>query len=130
MHKLVLAVVLVVSTTAVAGVQHSPEVRVHSNIAYGKTFAGGSGSLGGAWASPDDLQYIVCTTQRIATDGWIAHYGICSARDQDRNVASCYTEDPLMIGVIQSIGAQTFLGFTAVDGTCVSVWAANGSQYL
>ena len=130
MHKLALSALLVVSTAALAGDHYRPKVRVYSSTVAGVTYSGGYGSFEGASNSPDDVQYITCTTQRYTWDGVVQHFGFCVATDKDWNSASCYTEDPLMIDIMHSAGPQTELGFSAMDGTCISVWAANGSQYL
>jgi hypothetical protein len=130
MQKIAMLALLVASTTALAGDHYRPKIRVYTSTVDGVTYAGGYGSLEGASNSPDDVQYITCTTQKYNFDGVVQHYGFCVATDKDWNSASCYTEDADMIDVMHSMGPQTEFGFSAMDGECISVWAANGSQYL
>ena len=130
MQRIALVALMTLSTAAIAGDHYRPKVRVYSSTYDGVTYSSGYGSLTGASASPDDVQYITCTTYKYDYDGTTQHYGFCVATDKDWNSASCYTEDGDMIDIIHSMGQQTEFGFSSIDGQCTSVWAANGSQHL
>jgi hypothetical protein len=125
-----LAALVGLSSVAIAGDHYRPRVHVTSYRYDGVTYGSAYGSLTGASESPDDMQYITCTTSKYNYDGVTQFYGFCVAVDKNFDSASCYTEDTDMIDIIHSMGEQTEFGFAAIDGTCTNVWAANGSQYL
>ena len=131
MRKIALLAALVgLSSVAVAGDHYRPKVHVSSFTYDGVTYGGAWGSLSGASASVDDTQYITCTTSKYNYDGTTQFYGFCVGVNKDFDSASCYTEDTDMIAIIHSMGEQREFGFSAIDGMCTNVWAANGSQYL
>jgi cellulase/cellobiase CelA1 len=130
MKKIAIVALMALSTAAIAGDHYAPKVSVYSSTYHHVVYGSGSGSLTGASDSPDDVQYITCTTAKYSYDGTTQNYGFCVATDKDWNSASCYTEDTEQIAIIHSIGAQSEFGFSAIDGMCTQVWAANGSQYL
>jgi hypothetical protein len=130
MQKLAFVMLATLSTAAIAGDHYTPVVHVTSYTYHHVTYGSGYGSLVGASQSHDDLQYITCTTSKYNYDGVTQFYGFCVAVDKNFDSASCYTEDTDMIDIIHSMGEQTEFGFSAIDGMCTNVWAANGSQYL
>ena len=125
-----LATLVGLSSVAIAGDHYRPKVHVWSSSYDGVTYGSAYGSLSGASASVDDTQYITCTTSKYNYDGTTQFYGFCVGVNKDFDSASCYTEDTDMIAIIHSMGEQTEFGFSAIDGMCTNVWAANGSQYL
>ena len=126
----VLAALVGLSSVAIAGDHYRPKVHVTSYRYDGVIYSSAYGSLSGASGSPDDTQYITCTTSKYNYDGTTQFYGFCVGVNKDFESASCYTEDTDMIAIIHSMGEQTEFGFSSIDGQCTNVWAANGSQYL
>ena len=135
MNKLSLGVLLAafgLTSVAYAGWRITPEVSVSSfTDGDGDTFSSASGGLLAAANSSDNKQYITCTTYRLVEGTFPATgYGFCVATDKDFNSASCITHDARHLDIILSMNEATQFGFSAVNGTCESVWVATGSQNL
>jgi hypothetical protein len=131
MQKLVLVALATFSTAATAGYHYAPEVYAGWSRFRRVTYSWGYGSLAGAAASADENQYIDCSTSKFVYEGSTdTTYGYCVAVDKDWNSGGCYTNDPEMVAVIQSINAASNVSFNATDGVCTYVAVANGSFSL
>jgi hypothetical protein len=126
-----LAALVGLSSVAIAGDHYRPKVHVTSYSYDGVTYGSAYGSLSGASESVDDTPvHHVHDVQVQLRRAPPSSTGSASALNKDFDSASCYTEDTDMIAIIHSMGEQTEFGFSAIDGMCTNVWAANGSQYL
>lgn len=110
----------VLFTSAVhAGLKAGYEVQINTS---GSTTTA-VGSVGKARNSSDSTQYIYCYSRNNT-------FGYCGARDAAGTIEACTTSDAGQIAVIQSIGENSHVSFTTVDGStsCDSVQVVNGSH--
>ncbi len=106
---------------AFAGLNGGSEVVISGDLAYG--------SYGDVRYSADSTQYISCYTQHPSGG---TTYGGCQARSASGASKSCYTTDPAMLTIIQSMGSRTdYVWFrTDASGGCSRISAVSGSHML
>ncbi|WP_242107387.1 hypothetical protein [Luteimonas aquatica] len=89
-----------------------------------------SGSLGAARASADRLQSIGCLSDigNAMADVWAN----CYATDAKGQYVYCWTDDPRMVSIVQSITPYSFVNFSWDESTrrCSSVRVRNVSDTL
>ena len=116
LSRLVIAALLASPLVAVAGYK-------------GKWFVGidtvhrhATGAIGSARNSLDSVQYIGCgVTSSVGSP----RSGICIARDQNGNMASCWSEDPGVLEALTSLSTDSYVEFHWDDlGSCTTIHLA------
>jgi hypothetical protein len=101
-------------SAVMAGLKATQVVSIGGNTAVG--------SMGDARNSADGTQYIGC----IAGYGYIS----CIAKNSAGLVKSCFTQDPVMVGVAGNLSGATELSFSFdANGSCTDVSTYNFSYY-
>lgn len=82
------------------------------------------GALADARGTPDNVQYIGCTTS------WT--YGSCIAVDADGRTGSCSSRDPDDLAIMRSIGPHSYVLFAwnGKYGTCSALSVMNYSVFI
>jgi hypothetical protein len=108
LFALAFAAVLATGTTALAGYKAVWPVFINLSSRYAQ------GSLGSARNSADSNQFIGCTLQ----PGFV----YCGAVDANRNSLNCTSSTPSFVALVQSLGDEGALAFTAdASGNCTSI---------
>lgn len=102
-----------------AGQKLLPEVTVGPS--------GASGSMVGAYSSPDSQQYIGCVFYETLTERFVS----CTAKDKTAKSFTCSSLDPRWVTVVKAITDSSYISFQGSDGgACTSLVIENHSSHL
>jgi hypothetical protein len=110
------------ASTALAG------YKFHANPPVLVTSSSGSGILGDARASANNIERIGCLTYGYA--GSTSGYTFCSAVDAGYKNAACSSTNPSIVQAASAIGPASSITFRFdASGTCTSLDVQNFSEY-
>ncbi|MGH8049234.1 MAG: hypothetical protein ACREPB_01090 [Arenimonas sp.] len=109
-----------VAGAAMAGLSYSVPVNINDAYKYAV------GTMYGARASSDTVQYIGCYHNAYSSGGSANCYAVNAAGVS----RSCYTTNVNMVDAIRSISDESYIYFQwNTDGTCNYVLVDNGSRF-